>query len=361
MGLLESIFDSLYLAGVILLGIHLLLQKNASARLFGAMGVILGLGDAFHLLPRIMAHMSENGFARFLFLLSWGRFVTSVTMTVFYLLFYFYYKKRTGKNSRPMDWFIYACFVLRVALLLLPQNNWGKENESLLFGLLRNIPFSIMGFSLVFFCLQEKKDPLLKKMGILICLSFLFYIPVVLFSSAYPWTGAFMLPKTLAYFLLVYTGFKAHGGAFSKMRLLYGAFSYLVFELLGGVFYREFTKAFAFEGVTRLSLLHVHLLVLGFIVSIAFFLLLSRISEEEHPACRRPLLLWNAGLLLTITQLFLRGVHDVVGGGYPAFREGAFSGIAGIGHILLGTGLVWLFLLYLRSEEKSQKSAGSLR
>ncbi len=42
----------------------------------------------------------------------------------------------------------------------------------------------------------------------LILLSFLFYVPVVLWSQKYPVVGALMMPKTVAYFMIVYLGFK---------------------------------------------------------------------------------------------------------------------------------------------------------
>ena len=35
-------------------------------------------------------------------------------------------------------------------------------------------------------------------------------------------------------------------------------FIYLILALIGGVFYREFTKAFEFTGKTTLSIVHVH-------------------------------------------------------------------------------------------------------
>ncbi|MGL5648848.1 MAG: DUF2871 family protein, partial [Clostridium sp.] len=39
---------------------------------------------------------------------------------------------------------------------------------------------------------------------------------------------------------------------------------YLLFGLLGGVFFREFTRMSDFTGITRLSVVHTHALILGF-------------------------------------------------------------------------------------------------
>ena len=58
MGLMESLFDLTYLMLVIGMGVRLLLEKNKNAKLFGIMAVLLGAGDAFHLLPRVISHLS---------------------------------------------------------------------------------------------------------------------------------------------------------------------------------------------------------------------------------------------------------------------------------------------------------------
>lgn len=89
----------------------------------------------------------------------------------------------------------------------MPQNNWEQSNESYIFGIYRNIPFAIMGALLIYWTYLNKEKAGLKNMGILIFLSFLFYIPVVLFSNKYPAVGALMMPKTMAYLFIVITGY----------------------------------------------------------------------------------------------------------------------------------------------------------
>lgn len=99
MGLFESIFDLAYLSLVIGLGVRLLTIRDKSAKIFGAMSILLGLGDSFHLIPRVVAHFTENGFVENIKALSYGQMITSVTMTVFYLLYYYYYRNISGKGS----------------------------------------------------------------------------------------------------------------------------------------------------------------------------------------------------------------------------------------------------------------------
>lgn len=99
MGLFESIFDLAYLSLVIGLGVRLLTIRDKNAKIFGAMSILLGLGDSFHLIPRVVAHFTENGFVENIKALSYGQMITSVTMTIFYLLYYYYYRNISGKGS----------------------------------------------------------------------------------------------------------------------------------------------------------------------------------------------------------------------------------------------------------------------
>lgn len=123
MGLFESIFDLTYLVLVISLGLRLVLLENKEARLFGWMAVILGSGDAFHLIPRVIAHLSPLGFEGHQGALSWGKFVTGITMTIFYVLFYFYYRSRSGDTDKKKQGSILLLAGLRILLILLPENN----------------------------------------------------------------------------------------------------------------------------------------------------------------------------------------------------------------------------------------------
>ena len=55
--IMETLFDIFYLTSVITLGILMASRKQAQKqyRLFGIMAILLGFGDAFHLIPRAFA------------------------------------------------------------------------------------------------------------------------------------------------------------------------------------------------------------------------------------------------------------------------------------------------------------------
>lgn len=353
MALFETIFDLSYLILVVGLGIRLLLVEEKGAKLFGLMAILLGAGDAFHLIPRIVSHLGEGGFEANAWALSWGQFVTSITMTVFYLLFYIYYKRQTSRGTRVKDLTVYILVLLRILLTVLPQNQWGTMPGNYTFGILRNIPFAALGLLLIIWSWEERKTEGMEHMATLIFFSFLFYAPVVLFAQAYPWVGAFMMPKTVAYLLLVYAGFKNYIMEFRKGTILELGVVNLILGLAGGVFYREFTKIYGFTGTTALGKVHVHVIGLGFLSLFVLYMFIRDKEEEFMRKLRKPVYLWLSGLFLATVMMLIRGITEVLGGYLGSMSEAAISGLAGMGHIILSIGLVLTAVLLMREERKS--------
>ena len=209
----ETVFDLLYLTGVISAGAVMLRRsgKNSLAWKFGLMAVVLGAGDAFHLVPRMIA-LWTNGLEANAVALGIGKLITSITMTGFYLILYDIWRVRYGQeNRRGLTVTVWSLAALRVALCLPPQNEWLTYNPSLLFGILRNVPFAVMGVLLIVLFAREAAkagDRVFAHMWLAVLLSFAFYIPVVLFGGAVPALGMLMVPKTLAYVWIVVMGWQ---------------------------------------------------------------------------------------------------------------------------------------------------------
>lgn len=355
MYLIEPLFDTAYLGLVIGLGLRLLLENNRHAKHFGLMAIILGLGDAFHLIPRIVSNLTVNGFDKYVPALSWGEFATSITMTLFYIMFYNYYRNLSWDNNRKKSVLIYSLAVIRVIMVLLPQNLWGT-NGSYLFGILRNIPFTIMGVLLIIWTREYRNKDGLKNTSILITASFLFYLPVVIGARFIPALGAFMIPNTIAYVLLVVTGFRYFIKDFRSVNILKDSAVFLFMGLAGGVFYREFTKLFTWRRLTALSVVHLHLIALGFIALLVIYALLQD-EEKKSAEISLPLKVYITGLAWTVTSFMIRGIYGIVSPEANIFPDAALSGIAGLGHIILGIGIVWIIirLIKMQSENLSQK------
>lgn len=87
---------------------------------------------------------------------------------------------------------------------------------------------------------------------------------------------------------------------------------YAALALLGGVFYREFTKGFSYVDKTTLSVVHVHYLVLGTV----FFLLLLLLQKSfafEDKKTNVALILYHVGLNVTCAMFLVRGILQVTG------------------------------------------------
>lgn len=341
MAIFESIFDLLYLSLVIGLGVRLLLEKKKGAKLFGLMAILLGLGDSFHLIPRIISHLSPLGFESHGFALSWGQFVTSITMTVFYIMYYYFYRNQSGDRDNKKMIAVYLLAALRIALVLLPQNKWGQIPGDYLFGIYRNIPFLILGILLIYWSYNERAKEGLRHMWLLIFLSFLFYIPVVLWSEQFPIVGALMMPKTVAYLFIVVLGYRYFVGSFNRLSLLGIAFTNLIMGLAAGVFYREFTKFYNFTEPTHLGKLHVHSLVLGFLAMLIIYLISTRYDDLQVKKIKRPIYVFISGVIFTVVNMMVIGIYEVVGNGQSVISMPAIEGISGLGHITVTVGLIW--------------------
>lgn len=210
----ETLFDAIYLITVITIGTTMIVRNNGNKqyRLFGIMAVVLGAGDAFHLVPRALA-LCTTGLDNFTVALGMGKFITSITMTVFYVILYYVWRVRYKiKGQSGVTLAVYFLAALRILLCFFPQNQWLIKDAPLSWGIYRNIPFALLGALIIvlfYKSAREQGDRDFKFMWLTIVLSFGFYIPVVLWADVIPVIGMLMIPKTCAYVWTVLIGFFA--------------------------------------------------------------------------------------------------------------------------------------------------------
>ena len=131
------------------------------------------------------------------------------------------------------------------------------------------------------------------------------------------------------------------------------ALLYAVLAMVGGVFYREFTKFNGFTAKTTLGVVHTHYFLMG-IVFFLLLLLLEKSFSFTGAKTGRILVLYHIGLNLTAVMFVVRGVTQVLGTALSSGMSAAISGMAGIGHILLGVSLILLLLQVKRSVSSAQ-------
>ncbi len=210
----ETIFDIIYLSFALFAGLIMLTKgNNPLVKKAGLMAALLGAGDSFHLVPRCYA-LWTTGLEANAAALGIGKFITSITMTIFYLILYYIWRERYQiKDRKGLSVIMWILSALRIGLCLLPQNQWLTYRQPLLFGILRNIPFAIMGLIIIVIFHREIKrteDKVFRHMPLAVILSFGFYLPVVLFSGIIPVIGILMIPKTLAYVWIVLMGWRLY-------------------------------------------------------------------------------------------------------------------------------------------------------
>lgn len=213
----ETLFDIVYLVTVITLGIKMIRGHRGQTQylLYGVMAVTLGCGDAFHLVPRAVA-LCTTGLADYTVALGIGKLITSVTMTLFYVLLYYVWRVRyqvSGRNGLTAAVWVLA--LSRILLCLMPQNAWTSAQAPLSWGIYRNIPFALLGLVIVVLFYRDAKarqDGPFRFLWLTVVLSFACYIPVVLFADTVPVVGMLMIPKTCAYVWTVLIGYRAMKG-----------------------------------------------------------------------------------------------------------------------------------------------------
>lgn len=135
---------------------------------------------------------------------------------------------------------------------------------------------------------------------------------------------------------------------------------YMILGLVSGVFYREYTKLT--DNLTTespLSTVHTHLLALGMLM----FLVMAALDGILRLRGRRAfeIFYWsyNVGLIWTVVMMVVRGLFTL-NGHDPATTSAAIPGIAGLGHIILSVGLVFLFIA-LHAGMKDRETTGAER
>ena len=202
--IMETIFETGYLAFALVSGIFLIAKSKGQLEyiVLATAILLLGIGDAFHLIPRMIA-LNTDGLLNHQTALGLGKLVTSVTMTFFYVVMYIFLIVRYKKF--PPIW-LHIVFgillIIRILLVSMPQNNWLGESPYI-WNIVRNIPFVLMGIIFIVMAfLYCKEDKYFRWMWLLVILSFVFYLITALGASFVSILGLMMLPKTICYMVI---------------------------------------------------------------------------------------------------------------------------------------------------------------
>ena len=103
---------------------------------------------------------------------------------------------------------VWISALIRIAVCILPQNNWCTEDGNLKLSIIRNAVFAVTGIGvIILYVISGNANGYhMTRMVAAIIISFGCYLPVTLFSKTKPKVGLLMIPKTCAYMWIIAMG-----------------------------------------------------------------------------------------------------------------------------------------------------------
>ena len=208
---MEAIFDAAYLIFDLIAAMLFFIfsQGKTLFILYGILTLTLCGGDAFHLVPRIIRAVRGTN-DKIKRQLGIGLQVSSITMTVFYIILMYIWKYTFPelKILVILEAVIWISAVVRIVICMFPQNNWCTEEGNIKLSIIRNAVFAITGIGVIILYIISGNTYgyHMTRMVAAIIISFGCYLPVTLFSKSKPKVGLLMIPKTCAYMWVIAMG-----------------------------------------------------------------------------------------------------------------------------------------------------------
>ena len=214
----EVIFDTIYLIVVWYLVIAMYRHRarvRSEDRRVATMTMIafllLALGDTGHVGFRVLTYAKRDMAAQVILLgmplslLGLGTQLTSITVTLFYVIVLAIWRYRFHKQYGPFEYLLFASALVRLAMLALPLNQWDSPVAPQPWATIRNLPLLLQGLGVAYLILRDSrasKDTTFWWIGIMILVSYACYAAVVLLVEQIPLIGMLMIPKTVAYVVI---------------------------------------------------------------------------------------------------------------------------------------------------------------
>lgn len=197
----EPILCLFYLAAVLIIALWVWRQQGKGARLLSAALFVLLAGEAYRLVPRIVAAVvpraplpDGEGL---------GRIVSYLATAGFFLMLEFYREQRYGKaetvTERRMETAIFILFGCVAAEGLIRFNGWIDGDGAYFWLGVRSVLLAAMGvLTILMWMLSAKDDSTMKHLPLAIALVFAFYIPATVLEQAIPELSILMIFRTAA-------------------------------------------------------------------------------------------------------------------------------------------------------------------
>ena len=148
--IVETLFDAVYLTSVIAIGVTMIVKSRETKSTGCSASWPSSLAPATPSIWSPGSGLCTTGLENFIVPLGIGKFITSITMTIFYIILYYVWRVRYKVNGQNgITAAVYLLSALRIALCFFPQNAWLSANAPLSWGIYRNIPFALLGLLII--------------------------------------------------------------------------------------------------------------------------------------------------------------------------------------------------------------------
>lgn len=139
-------------------------------------------------------------------------------------------------------------------------------------------------------------------------------------------------------------------------KIAYSSLAYMIFGLAAGLFYREFPRMINVVGEvqdSQLSVVHTHAFALGMFVFLFVLIFAKLFNIHKHPHFNKFYLTYHIGVGVSTLTMLAHGIYVELGKAPHA----AFSGIAGLGHIVLTIAFALFFYVLIGSINENETNA----
>lgn len=200
---IEPVAIALYLIVIALLGLWVCYQSGRGAKILGAAILVMIVGEAFRLIPRIIADIAPPG----AFADEWrdqstalniGKLVSSLMIAGSFLLLELFRQERFGTSAdvktRRMEKSFFVLFAATAMTCFVPYNEWISGNTPAFWLIVRNLLLVTMGLiEGVLWIGPAAKEAVFRRVPLALGLSLLFYLPAALLEKAVPETTYLMI------------------------------------------------------------------------------------------------------------------------------------------------------------------------
>ena len=178
-----------------------------------ALRVLLGfsallIGDIGHVGARLYVFLSADQNSS---ILGIGTLFESIGLTFLFIFWTDAWRLEFSHSKKIIYYILIITGFIGLIIFAFPQNDWTGDSTAQYWGIIRNIPWTIQGIGvaiLIFNDARKNEDKLMKKIGICIFTSYLFYSPVIFIGEQYPILGMLMMPGTVIYMFWEYYSIK---------------------------------------------------------------------------------------------------------------------------------------------------------